>query len=89
MPRKISSIAPDWWDYTTLEDDILRDAANLDEKDLQQLSRSGFQVVFFDTLEEFYLAETKKNPEICPDTQFYCSHSSAIFPPIFFWEKSR
>ena len=57
MPRKISSIAPDWWDYTTLEDDILRDAANLDEKDLQQLSRSGFQVVFFDTLEEFYLAE--------------------------------
>jgi glucosamine-6-phosphate deaminase len=57
MPRKISSIAPDWWDYTTLEDDILRDAAELSAEDLLQLSRSGFRVVFYDTLEEFYLAE--------------------------------
>ena len=57
MPRKISSIAPDWWDYTTLEDDILRDAARLSAKDLLELSRPGFQVVFYDTLEEFYLAE--------------------------------
>lgn len=57
MPRKISSIAPDWWDYTTLEDDILRDAARLSAKDLLDLSRPGFQVVFYETLEEFYLAE--------------------------------
>ena len=27
MPRKLSSIAPDWWDYTTLDPDIIRDAA--------------------------------------------------------------
>jgi glucosamine-6-phosphate deaminase len=57
MPRKQSSIAPDWWDYTTLEDDLLRDVGKLTPKDLLQLSRPGFQVVFYDTLEEFYLAE--------------------------------
>jgi len=57
MPRKLSSIAPDWWDYTTLEEDILRDAAKLTANDLLQLSRPGFKVVFYDTLEDFYLAE--------------------------------
>ena len=29
MPRKISSIAPDWWDYTTLDSEIIEDAARL------------------------------------------------------------
>ncbi len=57
MPRKLSSIAPDWWDYTTLEDDLIRDAASLSAKDLARLSRPGFRVVFYDTLEDFYLAE--------------------------------
>jgi glucosamine-6-phosphate deaminase len=57
MPRKISSIAADWWDYTTLDDGILNDAANLSAQDILQLSRPGFQVVFYETLEEFYLAE--------------------------------
>jgi glucosamine-6-phosphate deaminase len=57
MPRKISSIAPDWWDYTTLEPGLLNDAARLSAEDLLQLSRPGFQVVFYDTLEDFYLAE--------------------------------
>jgi glucosamine-6-phosphate deaminase len=57
MPRKLSSIAPDWWDYTTLDDEILRDAARLTPKDMLKLSRPGFRVVFYDTLEDFYLAE--------------------------------
>jgi len=57
MSRKISILAPDWWDYTTLDDQILNDAAKLSEKDMAGLSREGFKVVFFDTLEEFYLAE--------------------------------
>src|SRR5215218_10125010 len=57
MPRKISTIAPDWWDYTTLENDIIADAARLTSEDMLQLSRPGFRVVFYDTLEEFYLAE--------------------------------
>jgi len=57
MARKLSSIAPDWWDYTTLDDAIIRDAASLTPDDLLQLSRPGFKVVFYDTLESFYLAE--------------------------------
>ena len=57
MPRKLSSIAPDWWDYTTLDDDIVRDAASLTPQKMLKLSRPGFRVVFYDTLEEFYLAE--------------------------------
>ena len=57
MPRKLSILAPEWWDFTTLEDDLLMDAARLAPKDLLQLSRDGFKVVFYDTLEDFYLAE--------------------------------
>lgn len=50
-------LAPGWWDFTTLPDDLLNDAAKLSPKDMLQLSRKGFKVVFYDTLEEFYLAE--------------------------------
>jgi glucosamine-6-phosphate deaminase len=57
MARKLSSIAPDWWDYTTLDEELIRDVSRLTANDLAQLSRPGFQVVFYDTLEEFYLAE--------------------------------
>jgi glucosamine-6-phosphate deaminase len=57
MARKLSTIAPEWWDYTTLDDDLIRDAASLSMEDLEQLSRTGFKVVIYDTLEDFYLAE--------------------------------
>lgn len=57
MPRALSKIAPDWWDYTTLDKSILADAAKLTPRDMQQMSRPGFKVVFYDTLEDFYLAE--------------------------------
>ena len=57
MPRKTSSIAPDWWDYTTLDDEIIHAAACLTPEQMLGLSRPGFRVVFYDTLEEFYLAE--------------------------------
>lgn len=57
MARKQSMLAPGWWDFTTLEDELLNDATKLTEKDLLQLSREGFKVVFYDTLEDFYLAE--------------------------------
>lgn len=57
MPRKISHIAPDWWDFTTLDSQIINDAARLNEKDVRQLSRPGFKVVMYDTLEDLYLAE--------------------------------
>ncbi len=57
MPRPFSAIAPDWWDYTTLEPELVRDAAALTPERLLQLSRPGFTVHFHDTLEDFYLAE--------------------------------
>ncbi|HEX5447545.1 MAG TPA: glucosamine-6-phosphate isomerase, partial [Pirellulales bacterium] len=55
--RPLSKISPDWWDYTTLDRQILDDAARLSADDLLGLSRPGFTVRFYDTLEEFYLAE--------------------------------
>jgi glucosamine-6-phosphate deaminase len=57
MVRPISKVAPDWWDYTTLDAELLADAARLTVEDMERLSRPGFRVVMYDTLEEFYLAE--------------------------------
>lgn len=57
MARPLSKVDPDWWDYTTLDPEILRDAARLSEDDLIDLSRDGFLVTIYDTLEEFYCAE--------------------------------
>jgi len=57
MPRAPSRVAPDWWDYTTLDAEIIRDAAALTVDDLPRLSRPGFEVVLYDTLEDFSLAE--------------------------------
>ncbi len=57
MARKVSMLASEWWDFTTLDDELLTDAAKLTPEDLLQLSRPGFKVVFYDTPEDFYLAE--------------------------------
>ena len=57
MPRAPSRIAPEWWDYTTLPPDLIRDAARLEVDDVMALSRPGFTVVMHDSLEEFYVAE--------------------------------
>jgi glucosamine-6-phosphate deaminase len=57
MSRKLSAIAPGWWDYTTLEPDLIEEAARLTPADLPGLSRPGFAVVFYDSIEEFYVAE--------------------------------
>lgn len=55
--RALSKIAHGWWDYTTLDEAILNDAATLTPQQLAGLARDGFQVHFHDTLEDFYLAE--------------------------------
>jgi glucosamine-6-phosphate deaminase len=55
--RPLSKVAPEWWDYTTLDREILDDAARLSAEDLLDLARPGFAVKFYDTLEDFYLAE--------------------------------
>jgi glucosamine-6-phosphate deaminase len=57
MTRRLSAIASDWWDYTTLPQDVIVAAARLSPRDIDKLSRPGFQVVLYDTHEEFYLAE--------------------------------
>ena len=64
MSRVISKLAPGWWDYTTLDSEILNDAARLSAKDLTQLSRAGFKVNIFDTVEEFYTAEALEYIEV-------------------------
>lgn len=55
--RPLSKVAPDWWDYTTLDTAILDDAARLTADDFPKLAREGFAIKFYDTLEDFYLAE--------------------------------
>ncbi len=57
MARRRSLLAPQWWDYTTLDEAILKEAAALSPEDMLALSREGFTVKFYDTLEGFYLAE--------------------------------
>ncbi len=57
MGRATSRLAEGWWDYTTLDEHIQRDAARLTARDIEQLSRPGFKVILHDTLESFYLAE--------------------------------
>ena len=57
MSRKTSMLAPGWWDYTTLDSALLKEVAKLSQNDILQLSREGFKVVFYDTIEDFYLAE--------------------------------
>lgn len=57
MTRPLSKVAPAWWDYTTLDSAILADAARLTERTLKGLARPGFTIHFYETLEEFYLAE--------------------------------
>ena len=64
MARPISVVAPDYWDYTTLDKEIMDDAAKLTADDLLQLARPGFQVKIYDTIESFYLAEALEYIEV-------------------------
>jgi len=57
MAIKKSLLAPEWWDYTTLDDSLLNDAAKLTAEDLYTLARDGFRIIYYETLEDFYLAE--------------------------------
>ena len=55
--RPLSKLAPGWWDYTTLNKELLDDAASLDEKAIEGLAREGFKICMYDTREAFFLAE--------------------------------
>ncbi|MBR7127617.1 MAG: glucosamine-6-phosphate isomerase, partial [Lentisphaeria bacterium] len=55
--RNYSKISKDWWDYTTLDKEILDAAARITINDLKKLERPGFKINIFSTLQEFYCAE--------------------------------
>jgi len=57
MSRPRSVVAPDWWDYTTLDRELLEEAAKLTPEQVLELSRPGFEIRSYDTRESFYLAE--------------------------------
>lgn len=57
MNLRPSSISADWWDYTCLPSELVEEAARLKPRDIEKLSRPGFRVVMYDSLEDFYLAE--------------------------------
>jgi len=55
--RPISKVAPEWWDYTTLDREILDDAAKINIDNLQSFERDGFKINIYDTVQELYCAE--------------------------------
>ena len=55
--RKRSVVASDWWDYTTIDEELVAAAAKLSPTDLLGMSRDGFRIVMYDSLEDLYLAE--------------------------------
>jgi glucosamine-6-phosphate deaminase len=55
--RPYSIISPEWWDYTTLNKDLLEDVYKLTEKDILKFSRQGFEIKLYDNIESFYLSE--------------------------------
>jgi glucosamine-6-phosphate deaminase len=55
--RPVSCVAPLWWDYTTIDTELVEEAARLTPEAMIALGREGFRVVIYDTVEEFYLAE--------------------------------
>lgn len=55
--RNQSKVAKGWWDYTTLDAELLDAAARLEAKDLLALQRPGFTVKLYGTREDFFLAE--------------------------------
>jgi uncharacterized protein (TIGR00730 family) len=45
MPRKFSTIAPDWWDYTTLDRELIEEAARLTPAKMAKLARDGCSII--------------------------------------------
>jgi len=78
--RNISKVSEKWWDYTTLNEDLLKDAARLTIDDIAQLERPGFTIKFYDTLRSFYLAEALEYVQCWQ--QATESHPAGICGPV-------
>ena len=78
--RPLSKINPEWWDYTTLDPELLRDASRLSPTQLLQLARPGFQVSLYESLSDFYLAEALEY--IQAGQQATPEHPAGICGPI-------
>ena len=78
--RALSKIAPGWWDYTTLDQAILDEAARITVDDLKKLERPGFKINLYDTLQEFYCAEALEY--ITAWQQATAQHPCGICGPI-------
>ena len=57
MKRPLSIVNEKWWDYTTLDKELLRDAAKIKAEDIKNLARPGFTIHLYDDFESFFLAE--------------------------------
>ena len=55
--RPLSKVAPEWWDYTTLDRKILDAAAKITIDTLKDYERPGFKIDIYDTIQDFYCAE--------------------------------
>ncbi len=55
--RPYSTVARAWWDYTTLDIELLKEAARITAEDLPGMSREGFTIHTYATRDEFFLAE--------------------------------
>jgi len=55
--RPLSKVAPEWWDYTTLDRELLDAAAKITIDTLKDYERPGFKINIYDTIQDFYCAE--------------------------------
>jgi glucosamine-6-phosphate deaminase len=57
MLYKKGKISPQWWDYTSLEDELLDEINTLSFEGVLGLSRNGFKVKIYENLHELYTAQ--------------------------------
>ena len=57
MPYKKGKISSQWWDYTSIDDELLDEIGALSFEDVLGLARSGFKIKIFENLQEFYSAQ--------------------------------
>ncbi|MCM8533181.1 MAG: hypothetical protein NE330_18580 [Lentisphaeraceae bacterium] len=57
MQYKKGKISPQWWDYTSLDNELLDEVGALSFEDVIALSRVGFKIKIYENVQEFYTAQ--------------------------------